>query len=506
MFLKFPVEVLLIILEPLSRTDQLSLARSCQRFYEQIIPMFYVSIETPCYCVDLHKALVNTLLLHPERIDSVRHLKVGKLKFGRKPESYMQHRHEYYESAETKKRLADAVGRLSHRDWEKTQWLEDLEGWSDLNGHQHRDAWLAVLLYLVPNIQTLELFWGGTGTRYSHWVLQRAAQRSKPFDSQPPFPFLHTACIKVTADTGQCFSLARLAPFFQFTSMRTFRGQLMTDGHLIDNMLPVNSSPITHLEIEQSSSETGFIDLIAPCTNLKVFEYTSQDEYLNCSNDYRRLFRHFWPEVFIKAVEKKKDTLEVLSLAPFRHSEYFSHSSAQDWIGPLNGFKALKHLHIHAGCILGNSTSRQDYQNDPVKQRISLDDTLPSSLECLWVYCVSHWASDFRQDKDFAWELMISQLTSLAETTSTRFPCLKKISVEGDFKRSDLPDKDIDKCRAMHPDCSHFMQPEILQLTDSLRSACMEKGIAFHIRDCEIEASLKEFDDLLMFSRFEEDE
>jgi hypothetical protein len=34
----------------------------------------------------------------------------------------------------------------------------------------------------------------------------------------------------------------------------------------------------------------------------------------------------------------------------------------------------------------------------------------------------------------------------------------------------------------------------------------MEKGIAFHIRDREIEASLKDFDDVLMFSRFEEDD
>jgi hypothetical protein len=111
----------------------------------------------------------------------------------------------------------------------------------------------------------------------------------------------------VTPDTGQCFSLARLAPFFQFASMRTFKGQLMTDGHIMHNMLPVNSSPITHLKIEQSSSETGFIDLIAPCTNLKVFEHTSQDECSVYNNDYRRLFRHFWPEVFIRVLEKKKD-------------------------------------------------------------------------------------------------------------------------------------------------------------------------------------------------------
>jgi hypothetical protein len=134
----------------------------------------------------------------------------------------------------------------------------------DLQSDNHRDPRLAILLSLLPNLETIELFWGGTGTRYSSWVLSRLSQQYSPLDTHPFWQNLHTAIIKVPEDEGADFSIQGLVPFFSVPSMRTFKGQLLTDKYL-EPTLNIENSAITHLEFIQCSNVLGFDYLINLC-------------------------------------------------------------------------------------------------------------------------------------------------------------------------------------------------------------------------------------------------
>lgn len=65
-FAKLPNEIFDLILTSLEeKHNWLMLAQSCRLLNDRITPLLYDSIETPCYCVGLHKTLAYTLLDHP---------------------------------------------------------------------------------------------------------------------------------------------------------------------------------------------------------------------------------------------------------------------------------------------------------------------------------------------------------------------------------------------------------------------------------------------------------
>ncbi|KAJ5114794.1 hypothetical protein NUU61_000553 [Penicillium alfredii] len=489
MFAKLPTEILLLILDLVgTKNDWLSLARSCRSLYEWMIPMLYTSIDTPCLCVGSHRALVHTLLLYPELAQSVRHLKLGKLPYDTDRKVFELHRHEHYESPESIRRLHNAVQNLSHRGWEETQWIEDLDS------GEHRDPWLAVLLYLVPNIETLELFWGGTGTRYSEWVLTRASKQSRPFDSQRAFQSLHTAVIKVLDDEGLGFKLPRVAPFFRFPSMHTFKGQLMTDFYLEHNILPPNSSPITHLELAQSSGETGFIDLIAPCTNLRTFKFTQQEDDVSMYDYTKHYFRTLAPTELRKALALKKDTLESMEVSFYRRTSYFGGTYSEDWIGSMADFRMLRNVHIRAPNFLGIGHSGDKHNPVP---RVPLIEFLPGSLETLWVSDIEPWAES----------IMMRELLELVHAVGEMFPHLRAIDVEAEkWQRLDMSETDMDACVESYPDYLHLLRPEVIQLTEELRTVCHERGIEFHVRVTAVEARFDDYDDTMLFGRYSDTE
>lgn len=82
----------------------------------------------------------------------------------------------------------------------------------------------------------------------------------------------------------------RPLPFFTIPSMRTFKGQLLTDKD-IQPTLSISHSPISHLEFVQCTSALGFNDLIRMCDNPTSFKYTQQeDNNLPASPDYKGVY------------------------------------------------------------------------------------------------------------------------------------------------------------------------------------------------------------------------
>lgn len=321
-FANLPTEILQLILGHLKKNhDWLMLGRSCRPLYNRIIPTRYEYIETPCYCIGIHKTLVYTLLNQPKLADLVRCLKFGRLPCGADPKVYLNHQHGHHDKLDSKQesfqssqypssisgklRLSEIIQTLTDRKWEQTQWVEDLQ--SDTN----RDPWLALLLSLLPNLETIELFWDGTGTRYSSWVLSRISQRYTPFDTRLFWQNLHTAIVKVPEDEGADFTIQRLVPFFTFPSMRTFRGQLLTDKYP-EPTLDIESSPITHLEFIQCSSVLGFNYLVNLCPNLQFLKYTQQeDDYNRGSPGYNQIyFETILRNITINCIPRRTDNEE----------------------------------------------------------------------------------------------------------------------------------------------------------------------------------------------------
>ncbi|KAJ5162215.1 hypothetical protein N7492_007607 [Penicillium capsulatum] len=492
MFSQLPEEIFQLILALISKNDTIRLARVSRPLHTRLAPTFYTAINTTCFCVGVHRGLVHTLLLHPELARCARQLRLGHIPWCAENSHYSGHRHEHYECPESNAKLRAVVRRLCRRDWELTQWLEDLELGA------HRDPWLAILLYLVPDLESLEIFWGGTGTRYSEWVLKRGLQSRAPFDQSPILPNLHTATIKVLSHEGRDFHLPRIAPFFQMPSMRTFRGNLMTDRLREYAMLPPNSSPITTLDLRQCGADTGFVDLIAPCANLQSFTYTEMTHNYH-PGDYTELFfLGLHPSPMMKALASKRETVETLKISCSRRDRFRRQGVyANDWFGPLSPFDRLKHVHVDAANFDGTGESMREEDDEPL---MPLIEFLPASIVSLWIAD----ANSARDDPRPLWGLVVRELEALVRVAPDRFPGLNRIDVEArDLLRG--AEKDVEAWEEVYPDYLGLLHDSVAVQTESLRAACIDRGIEFRVRDGRVEAHFEDVDDPFRLGRDDDD-
>ncbi|KAH1509868.1 hypothetical protein KXX06_006979 [Aspergillus fumigatus] len=82
---------------------------------------------------------------------------------------------------------------ISHSDEEYIQWEQDLQ-------QDVAEAWMALLLPLVRNVQQLRLVYPKEN-KYLDRMMQRAVQREKPFDTQPAFRALRQVSLGHLDDT-----------------------------------------------------------------------------------------------------------------------------------------------------------------------------------------------------------------------------------------------------------------------------------------------------------------
>ena len=498
MFAKLPEEIFQLILSYLDSKDAVfRLARAARPFYNRLAPTLYASIETTCFCVGIHRALVHNFLLHPELALSVRRLRLGRVPWCASKAAYSDHQHTHYECPESREKLVGLVRALSHRDWELTQWLEDLE-----RGHT-RDPWLALLLYLLPNLETLELFWGGTGTRYSEWVLKRnTGAKATAFGRTRILSVLHTATIKVLEDEGKDFHLPRLAPFFQMDSMRTFRGFFLTDRLQEYNFLPPNSSPITHLELLQCSGDTGFVDLVAPCKNLQSFTYTNLPYYYHGQNYSKLFFPPLHPATVLKALAPKRDSLHSVAVSfsrRFNRQKRHEGVYGRDWFGPATQFSHLRHLHIDASNFMGRDYYDQDEEPEAP---VPFVEYLPATLESLWL---SDMECARLEPGVPLWDIPVWELELVVKVAKDRFPNLKRIDMEGPGLLREGAVGNRDAWKQVYPDYLHLLNEDAVLQTESLRSACLQVGIEFRLRDLSVEAYFEDVDDPFLFVRCDDD-
>ncbi|KAL5358872.1 hypothetical protein BJX96DRAFT_147403 [Aspergillus floccosus] len=446
MLLDLPAELLALVARHLFySSDRLRLASCCRRLWDTTLQEAYIAINVHYFCERTLRRLVGILIHTPDLAQRVTSISLAK---SRSPPCKSHLFDPPLTQPCMRQSISDLIENFAPSDVEHGKWMATAipkEECSLLG----QDLWLTMLLHCVPNIQSLDMEWGG------HTDI---SERFLTFISlMDGFNHLTEATIQVPFDQkeGGRFKLYKIAPFFRLQSLRKFKGVLISNMHDLDkggfeDLVPSKTSPIEHIEMTETCSITGFMQLIRACRHLKSFTCLGREGYedLPPGNYMATHFRCVFVEELSESLALAKDSLEHLCFDMY----YPEQTYELGWFGSLTDYTKLRTLHLRLRDLL-HIAFTEDCRNDPPTYD-ALSDTLPGSLEQLYV-------SDF----DYPFLTGLRELENLVHAKSG-FPYLRVIDIEG---------------------CWEHPSQEIYSWANPLRRACEEAGIEFNIRDYYIE-------------------
>ncbi|KGO75421.1 hypothetical protein PITC_081070 [Penicillium italicum] len=313
------------------------------------------------------------------------------------------------------------------------------------------DSWLAVLLYLVPNIKKLDIEWGGSGTMHTERLFQRIVDKKWPSDETPMLSSPCEVHIHVPHCTGWDFDPQKLALFYRLRSMRTLKGNPVGEFDWPSQFLPPRSSLIEHLGFRDSGAEDGFKFLIALCKNLKSFKYLHH-EIAGLFMEPPQYCDHFTPFRacnFTESLSFQKSTLESVIIGYIYPGDDYTPGSSGG-IGSLSDYVMLKNLHLRLSNLLG-----------------------------LYVSDMYDWGVD----------TLVEELKNLVSVSEDRFPRLKTIEIEGNWEEwSKAEEEERKRSRQACPEIAPLTDKEIHDKTAELQESCRKLDITFHVRLYHMEA------------------
>ncbi|RJE22524.1 hypothetical protein PHISCL_05131 [Aspergillus sclerotialis] len=200
-------------------------------------------------------------------------------------------------------------------------------------------------------------------------------------------------------------------------------------------------STVTHLHFRRSNSEINFSRHIRACAKLESFIFEFYNTFL-C--------RQFYPKKLHKALYQHRGTLQELTIVEDEDNR--GALDKPELMPSLSEFSALKSLRIRGEILCG-----RDAMVFP-----SLADRLPSSLESLYI----------TETEDFNHLLFVDQLAGVASSAHTKFPCLKKVTLEDQSHKYEYRFSSIGVYR-------YLMPPR--PLPSSLIEMCQKAGIEFRL-------------------------
>ncbi|EAW09007.1 uncharacterized protein ACLA_077540 [Aspergillus clavatus NRRL 1] len=449
-----PAEIVLLIAESLENgSDVVNLARCSHQLHRITIHQAYRSIDIKHYCTVSLSTLVNTLFQKPKYAQRVQRLSFNKLQ---------AHLHQDHDERPSAVRalspfVMETVKELSSCPAEKNEWVAALSANTDPD-EMSSDAWLAVLLCCVPNIEYLEMEWGSPSSVFSSRLLNRAALRRGAFSSRLLFTRLRETSIKSPYEELEPYPLEKVAPFFRFETMRKFRGSRLCDmddrwPNRFSMMVPLGTSSVEHIELEQAHSARAFHTFIKACKNLKTFRHLQRRSYGTYLHSYSFHFPNMQYNRFSQFLERARRTLESLHLDHYYQEDGDDCNDwMTDWFGSLRSFKKLKHVHLRMRRFVV-----ADYDTEKVV--IGLKRLLPASIE--------HLSLSDLDGPQFC--VAISELRRLVAARD-RFPNLTAISLEGNWgggysaRATSLPKR------------------EVMALSEKLWKDCERAGVSLNLR------------------------
>ncbi|KAH2537058.1 hypothetical protein KXW97_006436 [Aspergillus fumigatus] len=329
---------------------------------------------------------------------------------------------------------------ISHSDEEYIQWEQDLQ-------QDVAEAWMALLLPLVRNVQQLRLVYPKEN-KYLDRMMQRAVQREKPFDTQPAFRALRQVSLGHLDDT-----LDSKGTYAPSQSIRWLNRPLRMSSR--------NQS--------KSKSKSKSTSIVAACSAIRSFKYQHSDDHL--------LAEGYQPAAFYRSLSASKHTLHTLWLdscgvhLPFTMTG--ANETHEEWFGSLADFKSLKDVRIRLPNLLDIR-----YQAEP---SVPLTELLPAGVESLYV----------EGCKENSLAMLVNQLRTLLSARHNggvdgesgqppRFKDLKKLEIEGMFHdEEDYDDSGYEGFAAG----AKVIKPRVYEMVRPLRRDCEFSGVGLFIRD-----------------------
>ncbi|KAI9926996.1 hypothetical protein ASPWEDRAFT_295017 [Aspergillus wentii DTO 134E9] len=430
-----PDEILCLIAHQLdTQHDRFNLTRACRRFYHALLPILYSDVTFHFHSeAKLVVSFLQSVVRTSELALAVRSLELYPWKTPRSTVFDPDDELEYDET------LVD--GLLDQADIPS----KEREAWDVCITTGVTDAWLALLLPQLRNLEKISICWP-YGATYVPRVLAKAAQ-----NPTSTFPHLKEAYAR-WYDTENGLDSSQLNPFFAFPSMRKLCGFSICedDGSDADEaLIPYSGVPysgITEIDLGSSNDTNGMVDWLRRCKGLKSFRIIHGGALVS--------FEDFAPNNTLRSLELHKATLENI----WMDDDDDESSDDYDFAGSFVDFTALKHLYLRLQNLLNvdNEASTR-----------CLKDLLPPSLETLFI-------------KYSRAESTINQLEDLV--SSRRLPKLARIDLEGFYSR----------------------QVDVRPMIDRLRAVCEEVGVSFAFWDTRDEETFDYMNSLWPFPAFPE--
>ncbi|KAH1589902.1 hypothetical protein KXX25_004660 [Aspergillus fumigatus] len=366
---------------------------------------------------------------------------------------------------------------ISRSDEEYIQWEQDLQ-------QDVAEAWMALLLPLVRNVQQLRLVYPKEN-KYLDRMMQRAVQREKPFDTQPAFRALRQVSLghlDDTLDSKGTYAPSQVLPFFQLPSMRAVAVDSVVESTSADEQPqpeqeqeqeqeqePSPTSSVSEIVLNSSSGANGMTSIVAACSAIRSFKYQHSDDHL--------LAEGYQPAAFYRSLSASKHTLHTLWLdscgvhLPFTMTG--ANETHEEWFGSLADFKSLKDVRIRLPNLLDIR-----YQAEP---SVPLTELLPAGVESLYM----------EGCKENSLAMLVNQLRTLLSARHNggvdgesgqppRFKDLKKLEIEGMFHdEEDYDDSGYEGFAAG----AKVIKPRVYEMVRPLRRDCEFSGVGLFIRD-----------------------
>jgi hypothetical protein len=498
----FPAEIwILVSSQLLAQRDRVHLLKTCRQLYNLLLPRFYKDIYINPY-VNKLPSLVETLIRRSELALQVDALRLEAWEWDR--------------SADVPSNPHQEDGKSTGSvDWEVLGpvfevYTSDLDvdekcTWENALGNRVEDAFVALMLPLLPNLRSLSL-----ALNYQTPLFDRMLERAtfsasggddtrNPFAADPAFSSLRDISLE-WYDTEGGLPVARVLQFFKIPSLRTFRGFKITEGHGGDDddgTAPVpehlpspGQGTVTEVELLHSNGFNGFRHLVAACSaHLRSFKYEH-----DTTNVDGQTFR---PERLRRALLSNKETLQNLWL-DWEDDDCAEYDAGMAEVGEEERFTSfaefteLRHLRLRVQSFLRDEEEEEllhvgsdsESGDESSEEGFSLRDFFPTSLETLYI-------TGALTDR-------LSELTSLLQdlvaSHRANIPQLRRIDIQGPEFNSfrgmanEIP-KDI---LSIYPGRlpEEYVKPEIYEQTDPLRLVCEAVGIEFTIRSAPFEIAI----------------
>lgn len=437
-----PNEILILVLDGLEKTqDRIRLLQVCRHWNTALSAKVYSSLEIVFSetLVDLAEALQRNprlkLLVHELRI----------------PSFYVIE----FDEAQVYNRA------LFHRFLESfTDNDEELTKWEERLNVNNTSAWLTVVLISLPNLEHLDLRWGGHGlaTACILWAVSKIASKSPRED----LPLQHLQKLSAgSVEIKENFPVQEFIPFLKLPFLQEMHLSFVVDRGVKEDSsfsvsfdLPQDVSPVRKLILQRSNIVHGMPQFIAACAHLEHFEYQHSNQ-AEWGEDYRS----YRCQPFHAALLTQKESLRVLRMNDIGVTRIWewdgNYAKERAWFGSLVDFVALKELRMPVRNLLDSTAGKEP--------NLALSEILPSGLEVLVLTKV-----DFVE-----YSMLEGQLSRLLDVKEQQFPQLRRISLQT-FQMEVVQGEEVDRTTR------NWSVPKRAEMVfKGVRSSCEEHGIDF---------------------------